>query len=410
MTLVIASIPEKSANRFSPHLLQRVIKYAALRGDVNTCILFGNPLANLSEKAAVFLNTITKNAGITLLMPDLETIQAPIVLESLTIIPGNIPAPPDAKQRLFLKLNNPSTPHPGDIRLTTDNTLTPDAVDTIRVPDLNRSPFQFLLLQPNTATASTRSLRLDTPIPDCHTHTRLAYCNDDMDPDIERALMDMLNIPTIVKTEHSGHLFFTISEYWSKNSLWYHNLPMSPENCRVKQYLDLLKDQYDDPRFIPGTEIDITSNGKLIINDELINATSFNIGAVHVLDNPNSPEAVDVFLAHCKTLLSSGLVKALAHPYRVFTWDGIGIKPESSFDTLVKMLRDYNVAAEINFHHNLPSPLFTQKCLDAGVKITFGSDAHALYEPGFFLPNVEFLRNIGYDGDLQDILLNPLNP
>jgi hypothetical protein len=41
------------------------------------------------------------------------------------------------------------------------------------------------------------------------------------------------------------------------------------------------------------------------------------------------------------------------------------------------------------------------------VKLSFGSDAHALYEVGEFAPHLKFLKEIGYDGDLKDILVRP---
>ena len=72
---------------------------------------------------------------------------------------------------------------------------------------------------------------------------------------------------------------------------------------------------------------------------------------------------------------------------------------------MVAMLKRYNVAAELSFHHNRPSPEFFRKCLDAGVKISFGSDTHSLFKLGFFNPHFDFLRSIGYDGDFQDIAL-----
>jgi histidinol phosphatase-like PHP family hydrolase len=38
------------------------------------------------------------------------------------------------------------------------------------------------------------------------------------------------------------------------------------------------------------------------------------------------------------------------------------------------------------------------------VKITFGSDAHNLYEVGEFAPHLKFLDEIGYKGNLKDIM------
>jgi len=45
-------------------------------------------------------------------------------------------------------------------------------------------------------------------------------------------------------------------------------------------------------------------------------------------------------------------------------------------------------------------------CLESGVKIALGTDTHNLYELGFFNPHFDFLKSIGFSGDLNDILLD----
>ena len=79
--------------------------------------------------------------------------------------------------------------------------------------------------------------------------------------------------------------------------------------------------------------------------------------------------------------------------------------PTSLFAPTVALLREHGVAAEINFHTNEPPPSFFADCIRAGVRISFGSDAHALYEIGEFHPHLALLADIGFDGDLTDILL-----
>ena len=54
---------------------------------------------------------------------------------------------------------------------------------------------------------------------------------------------------------------------------------------------------------------------------------------------------------------------------------------------------------------NDPSPDFCRRCIDAGVKLTFGSDSHNLYQVGEFAPHLDLLRRAGFDGDLRDVLL-----
>lgn len=51
-------------------------------------------------------------------------------------------------------------------------------------------------------------------------------------------------------------------------------------------------------------------------------------------------------------------------------------------DQLVGLLRDHDVAIEINSKHCLPSWDFLAKCRDAGVKYTIGSDAHKVADVG----------------------------
>ena len=71
----------------------------------------------------------------------------------------------------------------------------------------------------------------------------------------------------------------------------------------------------------------------------------------------------------------------------------------------VRLLREQGTAAEINFHTNEPSADFVRLCLEQGVKLTFGSDAHNLYEVGEFSPHLALLREAGFSGNPQDVLL-----
>jgi len=72
---------------------------------------------------------------------------------------------------------------------------------------------------------------------------------------------------------------------------------------------------------------------------------------------------------------------------------------------VVHMLREADVAAEINFHTNDPDPEFVRLCIEAGVPLTFGSDAHNLYEIGEFFPHLQLLKEAGFDGDPAEVLL-----
>lgn len=282
------------------------------------------------------------------------------------------------------------------------------------VDDFAEAPYPFTLLAladgDQAPARQDIALRLPLPLRDLHTHSHFAYCNDNLDLAWESRLMDALNLSGTAITEHSGHLFFSRQEYWGKH--WYPGtLALSPQHNRTAAYRDFLAlAAAQDRRFLPGLEIDIDQTGRIIVDEDLLQATRFRLGAVHFLSmakpTPDTPGAVDEFMHLTERLITSGLIQALAHPFRVFAWDGAGDKPTWVFDRVVGLLKRHNVAAEINFHHNRPDPVFTRKCLDAGVKISLGSDTHSLYELGAFLPHLDFLRQIGYDGDWRDILVN----
>ena len=92
----------------------------------------------------------------------------------------------------------------------------------------------------------------------------------------------------------------------------------------------------------------------------------------------------------------------LAHPFRVFRRSELPT-PEELFPLVVKLLKEKNIAVELNFHTNEPSEKFFQICLEEKIPIAFGSDSHNLYEVGEFYPHLELLKNLGVNGNLEQI-------
>jgi histidinol phosphatase-like PHP family hydrolase/calcineurin-like phosphoesterase family protein len=277
------------------------------------------------------------------------------------------------------------------------------------VPGLCESPYPFQMLTvEDDGQCQVRSINLrhDHPVHDCHTHSRFAYCCDDLDVAIESRLMDMLNIERVAVTEHSGHLLYSAHDYWSVRD-WFRGKQFRPAAVdRSADYLRHVKGMVaQDPRFLSGLEVDIDRDGVLLINEPLRQELDFHIGAIHFLDDPKADDAPDLFMFLAEKLITSGLIRAIAHPYRVFTWSGGVSQPAHTYDPLIALLKRHKVAAEMSFHHNRPSPVFFRKCIEAGVKISFGSDTHSLFKIGFFNPHFDFLRSIGYDGDLRDIAI-----
>ena len=111
------------------------------------------------------------------------------------------------------------------------------------------------------------------------------------------------------------------------------------------------------------------------------------------------------FMYLCNSMIKSG-IDILAHPFRIFRRSNLAVPPHL-FAPLVALLKENNVAAEINFHTNEPPLEFVKLCLESGVKLTFGSDSHNLYEVGEFYPHLKLLEAAGFNGSFEDILLKP---
>ena len=117
---------------------------------------------------------------------------------------------------------------------------------------------------------------------------------------------------------------------------------------------------------------------------------------------PRLDRAADEYLAIQEQFVKSG-IQILAHPFRVFR-RALAPVPETLFFPTIQLLKQHNVAAELNFHTNTPDPVFFNKCIENGVKITFGSDAHNLYEVGEIAPHLKFLADIGIRDGFDDVI------
>ncbi len=269
-------------------------------------------------------------------------------------------------------------------------------------PALCESPFRFDIIEVGGG-ARTVELRLPEGVgfEDLHTHSPFAYCNENMDWRMEKELMDCLNLDRIAVTEHTAHLEFGRDDYLRQE--WFRRgLDFPGRQSRVGEYLAYLDaaTASGDGRVIRGAEVDVDCRGRLVLPPELERGARLRLGAVHALDDRDC----DQFMTQVRGLVESGRVQVLAHPLRIFSWRGAGEKPARLFGPLVGLLRANAIAVELNFHCNRPDPAFMKLCLEAGLKFSLGSDAHNLYEVGFFNPHLDFIRSLGYDGDLREIL------
>lgn len=262
-------------------------------------------------------------------------------------------------------------------------------------------PFPYYLLEIGdggevSLHGETLSLDPALKLKDRHIHTPFAYCNENMSIPMVNTLSEVLGLTETVISEHSSHLYFDRPSYGAKD--YYHRGLSGQTRCRVADYLAMFE-EFAGPDNILGMEIDFDSRGRPVVEKEIWDRLRFRNGAIHALgairEGVDYEDLKDSFMFQVESILKSG-VDALAHPFRIFHVNGVKRfpKPAELYQPLALLLKRYGVAAEINFHINDPEPEFFLACIENGVKITFGSDSHNLYEVGELYPHLKLLEEI----------------
>ncbi len=277
-------------------------------------------------------------------------------------------------------------------------------------PGLCERPFAFLVIElDGDRIASERhdlALGAGPGLFDHHIHTQFAYCSRDMD--IARAvrLGREFGLEGLAFAEHSGQLYFGEREYWRGD--WFDSGMAAAGGGRGRMGDYVAAVEAEGGGASPGLEVDFDGAGRRVLNAGDLARAKPAIGSVHILaelrkPGPDLARAGDEFLALTEAVTRSG-VGILAHPFRVFPRAGQKVS-SSLFGPVVRMLREAGVAAEVNFHGgNDPPREFFRLCIEAGVRLAFGSDAHELREVGDFWPHLGLLEDLGVS-DPQDVLV-----
>lgn len=298
--------------------------------------------------------------------------------------------------------------HPGAHDIRDEN------VRFVNAPALCEKPFYYTILECD-ANGHFESNRHTLAMPrllrlvDTHLHTQMAYCSDDMNIEASITLARYFNLAGICFTEHSGQLYFNKKDYWSKMCLREGMSAAPRQDNRMAEYL-AYRTAWQQDRVCFGLEADCDFQGNLLIASEDRSQFNHIVGALHglpeIADGPDKmPRLKHEFLHMVEKTLQQGVI-SLAHPFRVFGRSHLPV-PEELFEPTAKLLKKYNVAAELNFHTNRPPVAFVKTCLDLDVHFTFASDAHDLSEIGDFAYHIDLLKQAGFDGDLGDILTQP---
>ena len=286
-----------------------------------------------------------------------------------------------------------------------------NGVTYFAAPALCEPPFTIPYVDLDEATGRmewhAEPLQLDRRLAlvDTHIHTHLAYCNENLTLPKTQYLANMFGLKDFMLSEHSGHLLCSHDDYITAPC---QEMAFKPEDWRGDAYFAETTAGGVPPAHV-GLEADIRFDGSYLAHPKDLARAGFLIGAIHAMkclrqkETPSEETLRDHFLWLCSRIVENGCL-SLAHPFRIFRRAGLPIPP-GCFEPLVRMLKESGTAAEINFHTNEPPVEFFRMAIDAGVKLTLGSDTHNLYEIGDFALHLDFLKRCGVDANYGDVLL-----
>jgi len=288
-----------------------------------------------------------------------------------------------------------------------------DGVAYYTAPALCEAPFGFahVRIKGRDVRVQEHALRLDAaPVTDVHCHTEFAYCGKTVSAARCLAVSEALGVGMVCLTEHAFQLYFDAEEAWS--FLW----QVEPERAarawrerrgRMDEYRRFVR-PLRRPGVRLGLEVDLLADGRLLLAPGDREGWDLFVGAIHTIPGfvkgtTSQADAESLFMRETERLLTHR-VTVLAHPFRFFTRAGLAT-PAHLYPALAALLARYGVAAEINFHTNVPDPAFVRECVRQGVRLALGSDSHDITETGEFAPHLRVLEQAGVSRSEWDRVL-----
>ncbi len=279
---------------------------------------------------------------------------------------------------------------------------------------LCEAPFAFLEINllPQTCSAVKHELTLPSEhgLFDGHTHSHYAYCSENMDVQTSLRLARLFHLGGLAVTEHADHLYVNSQQLRRQEHVLRdtRELAVGPDSRMHDFWINAAQWRADSIRV--GLEVPANFLGSAIVIKEDLERCDLVLGAIHHLrelknENPDARRASEEYLGMLRALLKTG-IHVLAHPFRIFRWSKSPIPPPSSLlEATADLLLEYGVAAELNSHKNEPIPAFVEMCLERGVPLALGSDAHEPAEVGYLFPQIDLIQRLG--GKLSELMKAP---
>ena len=277
-----------------------------------------------------------------------------------------------------------------------------NGVTYLTCASLAESPFSYYIVRMVGRKVSVERHTLGLPVEgiiDGHIHTHFGYCARDVHPEQSAERAQRLGAAGIACVEHAGQVYLSENDFWSIRHIADPDaIPRSAVagTNRMRAFKAEMA-RFHSSFIRIGLETEVDASGNLTLLDEDRDGWDVLLGAVHWLP-PNMPcntpaECEASFLRLVERMAAQD-VDVLAHPFRFFLRNGLA-RPTGIYRDVARLLAANDVAAEVNVHANDPDPVFFRRCLEEGVRITLGSDAHYLTAVADLGPHLRFLESIG---------------
>lgn len=247
-----------------------------------------------------------------------------------------------------------------------------------------------------------QDLRLPPGLSDNHAHTQFAYCGRGIDFGDAADFSLALGVTTQCFTEHAFALYFpgnALKFYWQSDPDFVKRIWATEGRGRMKAYKQLLTEARAlyGARVKFGLELDLFGKGQLCLAPCDTEGWDHLIGAIHEVEGigagSTQAEVERAWMRDVERLLDYP-IQILAHPFRYFLWADRPV-PRHFYKPVAKLLAQKGIAAEINHHKNPFELDFFRLCLEEGVKLSLGSDAHITRDIADLRPHLKTLEALG---------------
>ena len=243
---------------------------------------------------------------------------------------------------------------------------------------------------------------------DVHLHTDASDCAPDM-PVATVLELARRGSTRFIVTDHAFQIFFGPKRPWSlfseeAGAIMDEEAPVARE--RFERYLERMTHAFDGVAPV-GIELDVLPDERIVIPDGIIERFPFVLGTVHFLlaahRKQSAPAVLDEFRRQTRRLVESGLVHALAHPFRVLAQDDLPVD-DDLVEWIVDLARRHDVTLEVNAHkqHGDIDVRMAVACVRTGTRIAIGTDSHEPSEFGDFSYHRRILDAVRERGEDPD--------